>query len=92
MAQHQSINVGVVTGLWTVSFALGVIGTVVDDVRLMFWAMMAGLVATVATGWMEAVCATRHERLRIEHVIEGLVAQAREGARQQAASDLPRVH
>lgn len=72
--------------LWTLALALGVAGTVDADARLRFWALMTALPAVLITGHLIVVAAVRQERIRVEDLVDGMVARARERA------DLPRVH
>jgi hypothetical protein len=74
--------------LWTVSLALGVGGTVSADPRMRFWALMIALGAGLVSGHLIVCAAVKEERLRVERLIDGMIARARE----QAAADLPKVH
>lgn len=62
------------TALWTVTGSLAVVGTLRDDHRLMFWAVMIALMACVPSGWLVAICAAcravREERIELEHLVE----------------------
>lgn len=73
--------------LWTAAAAFAVTGTVVNDLRLMFWAVMLSLVSLAGTGHLIVHYVVRHERLDIERLIDGMLARARE----RADADLPRL-
>lgn len=74
---NKQVRIATIAVLWTVSVALGVGGTTYESTGLMYWGLMSALVACIVTGHLVAVCAVRNERLRIEGLVEGIVAEAR---------------
>ena len=80
-------KVAVTAILWTVATALGVAGSLEPDEVTRFWSLMVAMVASLLTAHLIACQAVRAERLRIESVVEGMVAEAR----RRAEADLPRV-
>lgn len=83
----KAVKIAVVTVLWTVAAALAVTGTAYGDTRLMFWSVLDALVACVVTSHLVAETAVRNDRAHIEHMIDGLIAGARE-----KDSEVDRIH
>lgn len=73
--------------LWTLAGALAVTGTINFSLRIMYWGILVALVAAIATGHIVAECAVRRERMRLEHLIDGVIAGARD-----RSNDTARIH
>lgn len=77
---RRSICMVVAGVTWTSALALGIMGTTAGNIRLLFWGGFAALVACIITNHIVVELSIRHERLRVEHLIEGLIAAARQKA------------
>lgn len=78
----QTTTAGV---LWTAVGSLGVIGTILDEAALRFWSLTIALVACMLTCHLLMECAVRNERLRVEYLVQGLIASASERDRDEVA-------
>lgn len=86
---NQSVEMATATVLWTLAGALGVTGMLEDVRRLMFCAVMVGLVATVATTHMLIEHAVKRERVCLESLVDSLIDNARQRVEEAAA--VPRL-
>jgi hypothetical protein len=87
-------KIATATVLWTTAVAMGITGTVYPDARLMlFWAALVALVACLVTNHLVTECTVRAERIRLEDMVDGLVAKAAERAASAAADEaMDRIH
>ncbi len=75
-----------ITGaLWMLAVTLGIVGSMTDEIRVLFWSGLVALAAAVLSGHLIAERAVRVERLNVEQLLDGLIASA------EQRSDLPRL-
>jgi hypothetical protein len=85
----DSIRGVVAATLWTASGALMVVGTLEEKgaaaLAFMGWGLFVGLHACMVTAWIVATWVARIERVRVDRVVEVVVARLTE------ESGLPRI-
>lgn len=72
----RTIRTTVAGVLWTTAIALGTTGTIWEEAAMRFWSLTLSLIACLVTGQLLVECTVRRERLRIEHLVDGLIASA----------------
>lgn len=75
---NNTVEAAVFAVLWTTAAAFAVTGTMLDDIRLMFWAVMVSLVSLAGTTHIIVRHVVSTERLDIERLVDGMIARARE--------------
>lgn len=89
---RQDVEVPVAVMLWTFTAAMTGLGVVTDLRRVMFVAIMLGLVSCVTTGHIMLNTAVRRERVRLERLVDGIIARAKERAgREVSEQQVPRI-
>lgn len=85
-AHTKTVFITTAAVLWTTAGSFAVAGTVYDNMRLMMWGVLTASVACMVTAHLIARCATYRERIRLEVLVEGMVATARQRA------EVPHLH
>lgn len=75
--------------LWTAAGALMIAGTIWGQIELMAWGGFVALTACCVTYWIIAVCTMRHERVRVDAVVQATVDRLRADAPPVGVARLP---
>lgn len=74
---NNTVEAALFAVFWSATLALALLGTIDGDVRVMFWAVMLGMISSIGTGHMIVNHAVRRERARVETLVEHLATSAR---------------
>lgn len=72
-----NVRITVAAILYTLAMALGVLGTMESDVRLLFWALIVTKPAALITTYIMV----QSDRLNLERLLDDLVERARQRKR-----------
>lgn len=90
MSTHmtRTVKISVATALWIVTVGLGLTWTIFGVKQMVFWAVLSALLAHLLTIHVLNECTAIKERIRVERLVDGILARAYEAAQDDP---IPRI-